>query len=526
MTAGPDRPETAPPAAGPSVLRAALERGGEVVRAERETHISWVVLTDEHAYKLKKPLSFAFADLSTPERRRAACEEEVRVNRPLARDLDGVVLALVAGPGGWALGAPEDGRAREWVVRMRRFDEGRTLAALLAADAVPPAALDEVAVRLVRFHAAASAVFPDDPSGEVRARLEANLDELAAGGRGRLDQGALDSVRRFVRGALAAHGGELAGRGREGFTREGHGDLRAEHVVLPGDGDPMIVDRLEFDPALRILDVADDLAFLVMDLEDRKAGWAARRLVAGYRAAGGDPGSDGLIALYAVHRALVRAKVAILRADQEIGSAREGGEAAARRLVALAGRLAWRARGPLLLLVYGPPASGKSTLAGAFAAAADLPVLSSDLLRKARLGLPADARASAAAYTPAARGAIYRRLGDRAAEELRRRGAVIDATFGDRSVRGPFFSALGSAERVFAVACDVPADVRRSRAAARRHADAGGSDAGPAVAARAAGCVDPLDELPRSRRLTVDSRRPSGALVAEVAAWLDELAGA
>ena len=139
------------------------------------------------------------------------------------------------------------------------------------------------------------------------------------------------------------------------------------------------MDCIEFDPALRELDVADDLAFLVMDLVARGGEQFARTLVRAYRDAGGDPGHDHLIAFFAAYRALVRAKVSMLRAAQHPASSSEHGResAAARNLLALAEQFAWRARLPLVIVICGLPAAGKTHLAGTLAEISRLPHLSS-----------------------------------------------------------------------------------------------------------------------------------------------------
>ena len=152
------------------------------------------------------------------------------------------------------------------------------------------------------------------------------------------------ALERFAHAFVVAHAQMLDARARRGFVREVHGDLRAEHVLL--DETLQVVDCIEFDRGLRELDVADDLAFLVMDLAAVGGERFARTLVGAYRDAGGDPGEDRLIAFYAAYRALVRAKVALLRAAQYPASSSEHGHesAAARDLLAVAERFAWRAR--------------------------------------------------------------------------------------------------------------------------------------------------------------------------------------
>jgi uncharacterized protein len=272
-------------------------------------------------------------------------------------------------------------------------------------------------------------------------------------------------------------GPNLDERARTGRVVDGHGDLRAEHVVL-GAGSVTIVDRLEFDPHLRHVDVADDVAFLVMDLHALGASWAADLLLSAYRDAGGDPGDATLVAGFAVHRAQVRAKIAFLRAAQLGGAAAERRRSSALHLLDVADRLAWSARGPMLLVVSGPPASGKSTLASALARAGDLTVLSSDALRRSELTVPADERAPEEAYTPAARRRIYAELGAQASAALR---------------------------------------VERARRRAAARVDP--SDAGPEVVRRLTG---PIAEPPSAQRLEVETSGPVDDLVARVAGRIDE----
>jgi hypothetical protein len=201
--------------------------------------------------------------------------------------------------------------------------------------------------------------------------------------------------------------------------------------VLVGAG-VQIVDCVEFDTSLRELDVADDLAFLVFDLAAHGGERFGDELVTAYRDAGGDPGEDQLIAFYAAYRALVRAKIALVRAAQlESTSAEHGRErAVARDLVALAERFAWRARQPLLIAVCGAPATGKSYLAGALAELSGIPALSSDVTRKGLVGVSSTHRAGAHAYSSDWNARTYAELGRRAALEVAASGgAIVDATF-------------------------------------------------------------------------------------------------
>jgi aminoglycoside phosphotransferase family enzyme/predicted kinase len=486
----------------------------------RETHTAWVFLTGDRAYKVKKPVRMEFLDFSTLERRRAVCLEEVRVNRELAASLHMRMRAIVARAQSYALVDDHAPDAVEYAIEMRRFDEERTMAALVGRGELTAGHVRDVATRLAAFHASARRCCPEDPVGDVRRTCEHNFRELFALADDATARRLL-ALERFAGAFLVTHRVQIAARAEAGFVRDGHGDLRADHVVF--EGTLAVVDRLEFDPRLREVDVADDLAFLVMDLERLGASDATRDLVRCYRDAGGDTGSDALLSFYGAYRALVRVKVALLRAPQlEEPAAVAAARADADKLLNLAERFAWRARGPIAIAISGPPASGKSTLAAALARRAGWPVLSSDVLRKRSCGLPLSAVAAAADYTPAARADVYRELGQMVRAELAdRHGAIVDATFGEPSLRAAFLDGLGDASSLCAIECHVPAAVRERWAHARTAGDARGSDAGVDVVARLGAVFTGWDELDEHAILTVRSGLDADLLVDEIAEWLD-----
>jgi aminoglycoside phosphotransferase family enzyme/predicted kinase len=478
----------------------------------RETHASVVFLAGELAYKLRKPVRFPFLDYSTPERRRASAGMEVFLNRRLAPSLYLGVRSVVRGASGaLALGGEDADDALDWLVEMRRFDEDGTMAALLERGALREADSERVGRRLSDFHACAQRV-PGPPAAAVereRAAAAESLDEL-----GRLlgpDDPRAAGGRRFLAAALRARGDDLEARAAAGLVRDGHGDLRAEHV-LPGDHVD-VVDCVEFDHRLRALDVGADLAFLLMDLELRDGHRAGGAVLRGYRAAGGDPGDDALIALFAVMRAWVRAKIALLRGDRD----------EAERLLTLADRLRWHARGPLVLCIAGIAASGKSTLAGAVAGIAGVPVLSSDVMRKRSAGLEPTARAPASLYDPCVSEETYLSLGRAAAETVGGHGVVlVDATFRRATERAAFAEAFsGPREAVRFVMCTAPDDVLDARTIAREADPERVSDAGAEVARAQRREWEPLDEIPAHRRFALDTDQPLAAQVACVEARLD-----
>jgi hypothetical protein len=504
MAAAP-RSHTVAPMGSPTVHR-------DVPRTieRHETHGSWVYVGDEYALKIKRPVKLAFLDYGTLQRRRAMCREEVRLNRRLAPALYMGTVGIVCGDEG-ALAVVADDDAPEVVevgVLMRRYDEHDTLASRWAAGSATEAQLRAVGARLAAFHAAAARPDHADAAfGALRQAIRSTLDDLEdAFGIARITV-----LRRRLDGLLSARREHLLTRGRRGLVVDGHGDLRAEHVLLT---EPLqIVDALEFDPALRIADVACDLGFLVMDLEGAGAPQLAAALVTGYRDAGGDPGDDTLLALMACYRALVRAKVDVLR----------GEPARAAQRLAQATRLGWRARGPLLLAVCGPPASGKSTLARALSEDSGMVHLSSDVVRKARIGLMPTERAPLSAYTPQTTLSTYRQLGRHAAAAFSTgRGAIIDATQADPAARAALRDGLGrTAERVAYVECRVPAAELRARARAREAIASRESDATVTVAERLAAQFAPLDEVPAAQHLVLRTDRDPDDVVLDLTTWVD-----
>ncbi len=487
-----------------------------------ETHISWVFLIGDRAFKLKKAVVLPFLDYGSAERRRLMCEREVSLNAPLAGDIYIGVRTIVSRRGRLALGPPGDAGAIDHVVEMRRYDESRTLAALVAAERIDADALAKLGGEVARFHAGAAIVTDGpDPLVALKTIGDGNFESLLGSG-DVLERERVVSAQRFVDAFLSGRAATLLARAGAGRVRSGHGDLRAEHILIGADGTTRIVDCAEFDATLRDGDVAGDIAFLFMDLMRLGRADLAARFVDGYRAGGGDCGDDALVALHAAVKSWVRAKVALLRAS-EGGPAREGAEAQARQLFALGERLAWRARLPLALVVCGAPASGKSTLAAALGASSGLDVISSDLIRKEMAGIDAHEHAGDAAYTAAAGAQTYRELGRRAAAAAQRyNGVIVDATFGQASFAADFATAFAAAAPVMFCECRAPLDVLLRRARARMSDPARVSDARPAIAAQLAEGFEPLENAVGARsHVVLRSDQPLEDLTGDLLAALD-----
>ena len=489
----------------------------------RETHISWVFLAGEFAYKLKKPLVLDFLNYGTMARRREMCSEEVRLNRRLAPDVYLGVRGVALGAAGAELTDEDDPRAVEFVVEMHRYDERETIAATLERGELNCEQAAAVGRVLAGFHATARQVpAAQAPVLAAERRFERNLHELLADVEQRGEIERIQALERFAHAFIATHAATFQRRAREGRIREGHGDLRAEHVLV---GDQVrVVDCVEFDRGLRELDVADDLAFLVFDLAALGGERFGEVLVHAYRDAGGNPGEEWLIAFYATYRALVRAKVALLRASQlpSASAVHARGSAEARDLIALAERFAWRARLPLVIVVCGAPASGKSHLARALAQRSGFVHLSSDVTRKRLMGLRPTQRASGLAYSSEWNARTYGELGRRAANEIAaERGAIVDATFRHLADRRSFAAEFNAAAPVVFVECMAPPGVLAERARLRAHDRERVSDADVAIVMCEQHAWEPLDEVPAGAHMALRSDRPVEQIVSDVLALLD-----
>ena len=274
----------------------------------RETHMSWVFLTDDQVYKLKKPVRFPYLDFSNLRRREAACRAELRLNRRLAPDVYLDVMPLRATPRGLAIG--EDGPIMDWLVVMRRLDEAQTLEHAIVDRRVKPWQLDRLIATLVQFYRRAGRVFLS-PAVHLRdwhQSLSDNL-RLLLDPRFGLPSGLVRQVARVQRRFLSCQGKVLAARVRNRSIVDGHGDLRPEHIWL---GDPVrIIDCLEFNPRLRAVDPFDEIAFLSLECDRLGAAWTGKYIRHGVSRGLPDGVSNDLFLFYRCNRAMLRARLAI-----------------------------------------------------------------------------------------------------------------------------------------------------------------------------------------------------------------------
>lgn len=489
----------------------------ERVEEVRQTHASVVFLTREHAWKLKKPVDFGFLDYSTARKRARMCAREVDLNCRLAPGVYlGVAKARQRADG--SVGVGGRGPIVDSLVKMRRLADRDSLAERVADGQAGEEEVRAVARRIATFHRDCPLAPPGfNAAAAFLANQADNLNGIAAASGLLMVPAFIERLGRSLAGLETRVWDELQGRQSLGWVRDGHGDLRMDHVYLE-DGRTEVIDCIEFNDQFRYADIALDVAFLAMDLESKGYPDLARALLEEHGRELGDGPSDSLMAAYLCYRALVRAKVAALAAsEQELGA--DGMEV--QKLKALHSLLhAWRfatgERRPRLTLTMGLTGTGKSAAAALLAGLLGAQVVSADETRKRLAGLgehehPADGL-DTGLYSDEMNRRVYAALLAAANESLMLgRSVVADATFqraADRTTARDLARMHGAVFSQFL--CEAPEPVVKERLHVRAQgAGDRWSDAGWDVyeAQRARFEWPRAEEMAGTQRITTDRSR-------------------
>ena len=491
-----------------------------------ETHISWVLLAGRYAYKVKKSLNLGFLDYSTLEARRFFCDEEVRLNRRTAPEIYLDTIAI-----GGSADKPELGAqpAIEYAVRMRRFASDHLMDVQLMRGAVMPRHIDNLATKIANFHANLPTVQSDSGLGTaaaIRAAAMENFSQLRlwlAADANTEDIGALQSLTEAAFDACKKY---FAVRRTQGFVRECHGDLHLGNIVLDGDV-PVLFDCIEFNPALRWIDVMNEIAFAVMDLLHRDHAEFAWRLLNDYLEASGDYAGVSVLRFYLGYRAAVRAKVCAIRSGQTGISARVKSHELAECDAYLAlSRLCLERHRPALIITHGLPGTGKTLFSQLVLQQLGAIRIRSDVERKRIFGidkLESSRLLARDIYSSQATGRTYARLLELASGILTAGFTVIvDAAFLRLEERESFHRLAESMSLPFAIASLHADDVTlRERLRLRRN-DA--SEADVAVLEKLKSVQQPLSaaELAYSASFTT-AETPDSAANSEAWGRLAEL---
>jgi aminoglycoside phosphotransferase family enzyme/predicted kinase len=484
-----------------AALRERLSSCGVPVRL-LETHISYVLLTGIYAYKIKKAITLDFLDFHTLEARRRFCEEEVRLNQRLAPALYIDVVKITGSPTAPAIGGP--GEVLDYAVRMTEFAQDALLCDVLARDELRPAHVDALAAQIADFHAAAPAALPDSEYGTPRRVIDdalANFAEVAISAPETWDRAALQALRRWTRRQASMIRKTLERRRLAGSIRECHGDLHLGNIALIA-GDVTPFDCIEFNPSMRWIDTMSEIAFTVMDLERRGRARLAYRFLSAYLERSGDYGGAAVLRFYLVYRAMVRAKVASLRASQASAGEREALRQEFAEYVSIASSYATGAF-PAVMLMHGFSGSGKTTMSQLLLECTGALRIRTDVERKRLAGLTAGAHSGSALdggiYTQDATRGVYDHVRACAASII---GggfpALVDGAFLHRWQRDLFRELAAQRAAPFVIVdCVASPATLEARVAARSRVGTDASEADVAVLRRQLRTSDALgiDEL-------------------------------
>ncbi|CAG0998692.1 hypothetical protein MTYP_02723 [Methylophilaceae bacterium] len=497
-----------------------------------ETHISWILLTGDFAYKIKKPVDFGFLDFTTLEKRRFYCREELRLNRRFCPALYLDVVPVTGTP----LHPVMDGAgpAIEYAVKMRQFKAGSLLSERAEKGLLTSDDIDGIAETVGSFHQAAEVARADSVYGEpdgIKHWSEENFEQIEPLLQDDSELQQLQRLRSWSLNEWQQKAGAMRQRKQLGFIRECHGDLHLGNIAL-FNGKVTPFDCIEFNEELRWIDVASEIAFVFMDLAYRGFESFSWRLLNGYLQRTGDYQGLPLLRYYLVYKALVRAKVALL------GRHRDGNPSERQRIrteylahAALATRYTQPAQ-PMLLITHGFSGSGKSFHAGRLAEEIGAIHLRSDIERKRLFGFQAlddtGSGAGGGIYTAEAGRKTYHHLAETTGTVLSAGFSVIvDAAFlknEQRSIFQELAESLNLPMAILGFTASAPVLSGRIRLRQQQHSDA--SEATVEILQQQIASADPFTEQEMKRAISIDTEQEDAhaKLLGAVATYRQETA--
>jgi uncharacterized protein len=403
----------------------------------RETHISVVFLTGAWAYKLKKPKDLGFLDFRTLENRKRACDREVILNQRLSQGVYAEVVSVYE-DGSSRISLKPGGRIIDYAVKMIQLPEAANFGNLLKRDRVTPDQIQSLGEKLSAFYSRAEKGAHIDQYGKpdsIQFNMEENFTQIQPFADQWLASEQWDFIRQVCRSFLAHHRDLFFHRILQGKIRDGHGDLRTDHVYFHRS--IQVIDCIEFNDRFRYGDSALDLSFLIMDLDHLGFPDKGRLLLSVYAEKARDPEVYALLDFYAAYRALVRLKVTCFSLGPDQPNLQQA-MPEIRRYLNQAYQYAILFGRPMLWIFCGLPASGKSTLARKAAEALFMPLFQSDVVRKSDRSMvaPEVVPFNTGTYQPILRGRVYAQLLNLAMEQLKQgRSVALDGTFSDAKWR-------------------------------------------------------------------------------------------
>ena len=444
-----------------------------------ETHISWVILTGDFAYKIKKPVDFGFLDFSTLDKRKAFCEQEVQLNRRLAPDIYlGVVAIIGTNEKPLISTSSNQEKAFEFAVKMKQFPQSAQFDNLLAAGDLSSEKIDALAPVVADFHQLTAVASEDMDYGnkdKVINPVKENFDLISESLKTDTYQGQLAALKQWSFSEFSKLESVFEQRKKDGFIRECHGDMHLRNLAWIDDK-PLAFDCIEFNPDLRWIDVISEIAFLIMDLQDRKQHHLANRFLNSYLEITGDYAGLKVMPFYLCYRAMVRAKVDALRIGQLVNNIDTIDDEFKQFESYLDLAFSYtKAPTPALMIMRGLSASGKSTVSQQLLEKSGSIRVRSDVERKRLFGLTAKEKAKSnidkGIYSAQASEQTYAKLLELASEIISAGfSVIIDAAFLQFQQREPFQDLAKKLAVPFTILeVTAPIEVLRQRIIARKN---------------------------------------------------------
>jgi aminoglycoside phosphotransferase family enzyme/predicted kinase len=474
-----------------------------------ETHISYILLTGPYAYKFKKPVDLGFLDFSTLNKRKHYCEEELRLNGRHAAELYQDVITITGDEQSPVINGK--GPTLEYAVKIVQFDRNLELDKLIVKEGLTPTLIDKLATVIAAFHKeakvadeksdAGSLTYIWHPVAENFSQIKARLHN------DRLYSERLESLAQWSEAEFEKLRHAFKVRKAQGFVRECHGDMHLGNIVLINN-EPVIFDCIEFSEYLRWIDVINDIAFLVMDLDEHECPELSYRLLNAYLEHTGDYAGLDVLHFYLVYRAVVLAKVACIRLDQEHHD--KQAQSNYQHYIDMACTYTEQQQA-VLFMTYGVSSSGKTTVSQSLLERWGAIRIRSDLERKELQGLAADAKTGSPVggglYSPENTQRTYNKLSGLSIDLLNAGYSVIvDATFLQACYRRDFIELAYACNVSFVILHCRASEERLKKRIQQRHVK--GDDASEAdlnVLAHQLETLEPLNDDEKQFCVTIDT---------------------
>lgn len=474
--------------------------------------MSCVFLTDEYAYKIKKPVNLGYVDYTTLEKRLHFCEREIELNRRLCPGAYIGVIPITFSGGRFILGGT--GTAVEYAVKMKRLPDGRLLDNLLVKDTVTPEMMGTVALKVADFHGKAETneqIAAFGGLSTVKQNSEENFSQTEKYIGLTISEKQFLKIRDYTRAFIQKHGGTFEARVKEGRTRDCHGDLHAAHICFCQE--LCIFDCIEFNERFRYCDVASEAAFLAMDLDHFGRADLGRRFIEDYVTHTGDQEIKDILNFYKCYRACIRGKVACFKSDDALVSAAERQESAQNAQGYFYLATSYTRNRPVLVVMAGLVGSGKTTVANTLSQHTGAVHISSDVTRKRLAGIPETEHrfeeASEGIYSAEFNAKTYDSIFEQAREHLKCGYPVIlDAAFLRRQERTTAVTMAGElGADAFVVECRLSPELTQKRLL-KRLSEVSASDGRWEIYEKQTGWFEPVDELPEKSHMLIDTSKP------------------